>query len=177
LVIVNKLVSRTGTLLGLAAFLMVVSGERAEAQLNIIPRFRVKAGVFLPQNTSLKNAVGNTWLKVGADVNLPASLFPLGSTRIGIDYVVNGSSNIVPITITQIFQPSVAVRSPVYAGAGIGLWTGHIKGSGTSTQFGFRLLAGIEFSDRLFGEVQYDFVDKLGGARADGLSVLVGLKF
>jgi hypothetical protein len=174
---IQRLARRVCVVLGLAALALIAAGEKCEAQLGIIPRFRVKAGVFLPQNTSLKNAVGNTWLKVGADVNLPASLFPLGSTRVGIDYVVNGSSNIVPITLTQIFQPSVAVRSPVYAGAGIGLWTGHIKGSGTSTQFGFRLLAGIEFSERFFGEVQYDFVDKLGGVRADGLSVLVGLKF
>jgi hypothetical protein len=145
--------------------------------LGVLPRFRVKAGLFLPQNTSLKNAAGNTWLKFGADVNIPFSLVPLGSSRASIEYAVKGSSNIVPITFTQVFQPSVAVHSPLYVGAGIGLWTGHIKGGSTSSQIGFRLLGGLEFTEKLFLELQYDFVNKLSGVRADGLSVLVGTKF
>jgi len=151
---------------------------RANAQAGLIPTPRFKAGIFLPTNTSLQNAVGNTWLKLGADINVPFSLVPVvGSGRVGIDYVVDGSSNIIPITIMQIFQPSVAVHSPIYGGAGVGLWTGHIKGSGTSTKFGFRLVAGVETSSKIFFEAQYDIVDKLGGARADGFSVLIGTKF
>jgi hypothetical protein len=157
--------------------MLLVGASRAGAQTNLIPMPRFKIGAFFPTNTSLNNAVGNTWLKLGADVNVPFSLIPFGSTRAGIDYVVNGSSNIVPITLIQTFQPSAGLKSPVYVGAGIGLWTGHIKGSGSSTKFGFRVLAGAELSRKMFLEVQYDIVDKLGGARADGVSVLVGTQF
>ncbi len=177
----SKLFSRDSLaiLAGLAVLIASAAlSSSAGAQLGgVIPRPRVKAGIFLPTNTSLRNAVGNTWLKLGADVNIPFSLVPVGTARVGIDYVANGSSNIVPITVMQIFQPSVAVHSPIYGGAGIGLWTGHIKGSGTSTKFGFRIVGGVEFTDKFFLEAQYDIVDRLGGARADGFSILVGTKF
>jgi hypothetical protein len=151
---------------------------RADAQLPGVPHVRVKIGAFFPSDTSLSNATSNTWLKVGADVSVPFSLIPTGSMRAGIDYVVNGSSNIVPITLTQIIQPSAAVaKSPIYGGAGIGIWTGHIKGAGTSTKFGVRLLAGVDIAAHAFLEVQYDIVEKLATARADGFSVLVGARF
>lgn len=150
----------------------------AAAQVDILPKFRVKAGIFLPQNASLKNLVGDTWFKVGADVDVP--LFPgvIGSkTRAGVEWTQNGRNNILPITLTQVWQPSTAVRSPIYFGGGIGLWTARFIGSGTASRFGFRLVGGVEFSERFFGEVEYDFVDKISGIRADGLSVLVGTKF
>jgi hypothetical protein len=69
------------------------------------------------------------------------------------------------------------VTSPIYIGGGIGLWTGHIQGSGTSTRFGIRLLGGVDIGKNTFIEVQYDIVDKLAGVRADGVSLLIGLKF
>lgn len=161
----------------LGAAVILAIGPAAHAQLDVIPRPRLKIGAFFPTNTSLSNAIGNTWIKVGADVNIPFSLVPIGTARIGIDYVANGSSNIVPITFMQIIQPSAVARSPVYGGAGIGLWTGHIKGSGTSTRFGFRLVGGVEISKTTFIEAQYDIVDRLGSARADGFSALVGMRF
>jgi hypothetical protein len=161
------------------AALLIAAGlpAAARAQLDVIPRPRLKIGAFFPTNTSLSNAVGNTWLKLGADVNVPFSLVPIGTARVGIDYVANGSSSIIPITLVQVIQPSAVARSPIYGGAGIGLWTGHIKGSGTSTKFGFRLLGGVEISSRMFIEAQYDIVDRLGSARADGFSVLLGARF
>jgi hypothetical protein len=148
-----------------------------KAQVDILPRFRAKVGIFLPQNSSLKNLVGDNWFKVGADIDVP--LFPgiIGSkSRIGVEWTQNGRSNILPITLTQVWQPSTAVRSPVYFGGGVGLWTARFIGSGTASRFGFRLVGGVEFSEKFFGEVEYDFVDKVGGIRADGLSILVGTK-
>lgn len=171
----NRLSHSAGLLLALGAATLLPGS--AHAQLDVIPRPRLKIGAFFPTNTSLSNAVGNTWLKVGADINVPFSLLPFGTARAGIEYAVNGSSNIVPITLVQIIQPSAVARSPIYGGAGIGLWTGHIKGSGTSTRFGFRLVGGLDISSRSFLEVQYDIVDRLGSARADGVSVLLGVRF
>ena len=164
-----------GTLL---AFGIGCKPQSSNAQIGIFPTLRIKAGLFLPQNSSLRNAVGNTWIKLGADVGLPVGFALLGgSTRVGIDYVANGSSSIIPITLTSIMQPSIGLHSPVYVGGGVGFWTGHIKGSGTSTRFGLRLLGGVEISNKAFVELQYDIVDKLGNTRADGFSFLVGTKF
>jgi hypothetical protein len=162
------------------AALFSVSAAPSRAQLPLIPKIRLKAGIFIPQDSTLSNGVGNTWLKIGADVSLPVGLnLPIvgASTRLGIDYAVKGSSNIIPITLMEVIQPSVAIHSPVYGGAGIGLWTAHIKGAGSSSKLGFRLMGGIEFSEKFFGEVQYDIVGKIGGVRADGFSILVGTKF
>jgi hypothetical protein len=161
------------------AFVLLTACARpADAQVSILPKFRIKGGVFLTEVSSLKDAVGPTWIKIGADVSLPVGL-PLlsGGTRVGIDYVWNGSSNIIPITLTSVIQPSIGVTSPIYIGGGIGLWTGHIQGSGTSTRFGIRLLGGVDIGKNTFIEVQYDIVDKLAGVRADGVSLLIGLKF
>ena len=117
----------------------------------------------------LRSAVGfSRWqsmqllLKAGADVNIPIPL--VGSTRIGIDYEASGSSRMVPITVTQIFQPgALVVKSPIYFGTGIGLWNTHINGGGESTRLGFRVLAGLEFKG-LFVEANYDAVGRISGA-------------
>ena len=154
------------------------TARTAAAQLPIMPRVGVKAGAFLPNDTSFNNLAGNTWFKAGVDVGLPFSLVPaIGSARAEIDYQVNGRNNIVPITFNQIVQPSIGLHVPLYFGAGAGIWTGHIRGAGSSTTVGGRLIAGLELSKAMFVEAQYDFVGRIGGVRADGPSVLAGMRF
>ena len=153
----------------------VVAPSNAGAQAGFLPHVRVKAGVFLPSGGALKSSSSDTWYKFGADVNIPIPL--VGSTRIGIDYEASGSSRMIPITVTQIFQPSaVVVKSPIYFGTGIGLWNTHINGGGEASRLGFRVLAGVEFKG-CFAEAQYDAVGRVSGASADGISILVGKKF
>lgn len=162
----------------LAGALGLLNVLRAEAQLDLLPKIRLKAGVFLPQNTALNNAVGDVWFKVGGDVSVPLSLIPLFSTRIGVEGAFKDSSTVIPVTLMQVWQPSAVVaRSPVYAGGGIGLWTARVSGSPTATRFGFRLLGGADIGERLFLEAHYDFVDRIGRTRADGFSILLGVKF
>ena len=170
--------TRRAFLVAIALLCVSCASRSADAQIPLIPKIRLKAGVFVPTNSSLKDLIGGTWFKVGADITLPLGI-PLlsGGTRLGVDYVANGSSNIIPITLTSIIQPSVGVSSPVYVGGGFGLWTGHIKGKGTSSQLGLRILGGFDLGKSTFIEAQYDIVGKLGGVRADGFSVLMGLKF
>jgi len=98
------------------------------------------------------------------------------STRVGIDMSFKNSNRIVPITISEIIQPSAGVHSPIYGGAGFGLWNGHISGN-TSTKFGFRLIGGLDLTEKFFIEANYDNVGNLGGVRADGFSVVAGFKF
>lgn len=174
---VQVYIRRAVLFLGVFCVLWWCGATRADALVGL-PSLRFKIGLFSPQNSSLRGISGSDWLKIGADFNLPLGLLGFGTkTRVGIDYAFRGSSNILPITFNQIFQPSAAVASsPVYVGAGVGLWTIRAKGQPTLSRIGFRLLAGLEYSGYLL-EFQYDFVDRAGAVRADGLSVLVGLKF
>lgn len=169
-----RILSLTG-LLGLGS---ILAAKPAAAQLDILPKVRLKAGIFLPRSSSLSDVTSDSWLKVGADVQIPLSLIPVvGSTRVGIDFMQRGSSTIVPVTITQVFQPSLGLKSPLYVGAGVGLWTAKLPGNGTNTKVGLRLLAGFDITPRFFIEGQYDIVDGFKGVRADGFSALVGVRF
>ena len=166
-------------IISLVAF-TTLSIASADAQLGIIPQVRVKAGLFFPSSTGLTNAIGSAWLKVGADVSLPVGFnIPIvgASTRLGIDYAMKGSSSLVPITLTEVIQPSAGVKSPIYGGLGIGLYTAHFKGAGSASRFGYRLLGGFQFTSKFFVEAQYDVVGQIRGTRADGVSVLVGTHF
>ncbi|MEP6756498.1 MAG: hypothetical protein ABJA67_13415 [Chthonomonadales bacterium] len=153
---------------------------KANAQLSLLPSIRVKAGLFLPSSSTLTNAVGNTWIKLGVDVGLPVGFnIPIvgASTHIGIDYAVKGSSSLVPITLMEMIQPSAGVRSPIFGGIGLGMYTAHFKGAGSATRLGYRLMGGFEFNPKFFIEAQYDVVGQIRGTRADGISVLVGTHF
>ena len=166
------------------AFIIVLlsaalAGSPCEAQLGFLPKFRIRAGIFNPSSPDLKSVSGDTWLKIGADVSLPVGI-PLvgGGTRVGIDYMESKNSRIVPITLTQIIQPSAIVaHSPIYLGAGIGLFNGKISGRGSGTSLGARMLAGLDINGKLFVEAQYDVVGKVAGTRIDGFSFMVGTKF
>lgn len=151
----------------------------ANAQLGLVPKVRLKAGLFMPQGSGLKSVSDGTWLKFGGDISLPLGIpFVGGGSRLGIDYMESHGSRIVPITLTQIIQPSAVVaRNPLYGGTGIGLWNGRVAGQGSGTALGLRFLVGANISTNLFIEAQYDTVGKIAGTRVDGFSILAGTKF
>ena len=145
--------------------------QKSEAQTNLIPKPRVKIGVFMPSDSSVKDVSADTWIKIGADIGLP-----IVGLRAGIDYAFDGSDYIMPITVSQIFQPSAVVaKSPVYGGLGLGIWNAKVSGA-SGTALGIRATAGVEFAGYLV-EANYDIVSKIEGRRMDGLSILVGKKF
>ncbi len=153
------------------AFALCRFSTSSDAQTNLIPKPRVKIGAFSPADGGLRDATNPTWIKVGADIGLP-----LIGLRAGIDFAFDGSNRIMPITISQIFQPSaLVVKSPVYGGLGIGIWDARIAGV-SGSPIGFRGIVGIELAGYLV-EANYDIVGKVGGRRLDGLSLLVGKKF
>ena len=143
----------------------------SEAQTNLIPKPRLKIGAFFPSDNALQEATNPTWIKVGADIGLP-----IVGLRAGIDFAFDGSNNIMPITLSQIFQPSaVVVKSPVYGGIGVGIWNAKVAGV-SGSPIGVRGIVGVEMAGYLV-EANYDIVGKVGGRRLDGLSLLVGKKF
>lgn len=154
------------------AVLMLLSADASvQAQPDLIPKPRLKIGVFMPSDGPVKDVSADTWIKIGADIGLP-----IVGLRAGIDYAFDGSDYAMPITISQIFQPSAVVtKSPVYGGLGIGLWNARVSGA-SGTAIGLRGIVGVEFAGYLV-EANYDIVGKIEGRRMDGLSILVGKKF
>jgi len=163
----------------LAVLVCTMPAPEARAQQGLFPNLRVKAGVFIPSGGSLARGTGDIWFKIGADVALPIGFSLLGgTTRAGIEYTARGSSSMVPITLTQVLQPSLTLgHSPVYVGGGIGLWTVHVSGAGSASNLGFRVLGGVDIGKSSFVEVEYDFVGRVHGVNADGFTVAAGLWF
>jgi hypothetical protein len=155
-----------------AATLFCCAAGPASAQIDIVPKYRIMAGIMMPVNSAARDATSSIWPKIGADVKLP-----LIGVRAGIDYAFQGSSSITALTATYIIQPSaVVVQSPVYGGLGLGVWNVKISGVGSKSRVGARLVLGGEMMS-FFVEGQYDLIGSIGGVRADGISLLIGKKF
>ncbi|MGC8668666.1 MAG: hypothetical protein ACP5VE_11185 [Chthonomonadales bacterium] len=169
---------RSGQHATLVLAVMSLLCAQVQAQ-GFFPNLRIKAGVFIPSGGTLAKGTGDLWFKIGADAALPLGFTLLGgTTRAGIEYTARGSSSIVPITLTQVLQPSLTLgHSPVYVGGGIGLWTVHVAGAGSGSNLGFRVLGGVEIGRSSFIEVEYDFVGRVHGVNTDGLTISAGLRF
>ena len=147
----------------------------ARASLTPFP-IRLKAGLVFPTKAPLNG--GDQWWKVGADLDLPLGIGFLGKTRVGIEYCQQCTKNtIIPVTLTQVYSPSLAFKNPIYFGAGVGLWTAKIIGTPTATRLGGRLVAGIDVTSKYFIEGEYDFVQKVNGINLTNFSVALGMKF
>ncbi len=171
--------------LGLSAGASAQSATPAEKPITI------KLGVFLPSGSALKNAVSDTWFSAGAEYALvpkagagaaPQSFVPLGYVdyagvnRHGVnaDYVGIG-----PGFRYNLAAPGSSSLIP-YVGAGVGAYFLHAKGFGGSsnkTNFGYRLNAGVEFSQSYLFEINYTDANSLSGARFGGFNIQAGIKF
>lgn len=155
-----------------ALILMGTRPAAAQVGQSSFPNIRLKIGALFPNDSSIGSG---TWIKLGADADLPAiSLIPGLQSRVGIDYEWNGGSYVIPITYSEIWQ---APLGPLYLGVGAGLYTGHLKGSGTESRIGVRFIAGTSLGHGAFLELNYDIVAHFSTGRVDGLSVMVGKSF
>ncbi len=149
----------------------------AKAQIDLVPKFRIKAGIFLPQDGNLTNVSGSVWYKVAVDFNIPFGSTPVGNARLGIEYAGNGSSHVVPVLFGGVFQPSVGIKSPVYLGAAIGAYNIKADGQSSGWAFGGRILGGVDFTRNIFLEIQYDVTGKAKGFDASGFSIMLGAQY
>ena len=168
-------------------------GTRAQAQDDLpAPKpIAIKLGVFLPSNSDLKEVIGKTWFSAGADYAFlqktgdgqsPAALVPLGY----VDYAINKSHGITadyigvgPGARYYLGAPGTSSLTP-YVGAGAGAEVLHSSGNGTSlnqTRFGFKVNAGVEFSQTYLFEINYTYPGSLSGTHYDGFNIQVGAKF
>ena len=174
-------------LVGLAAGSVAAQSETPAAK-----PITIKLGVFLPSGSGLKDAVGKTWFSVGAEYDVPqsagksaaaqSSLTPLGY----IDYAQNSKNGlradylgIGPGVRYTLAAPGTGTLIP-YVGAGIGAYFLHASGLGGSsnkTDFGYRLNAGVEFSQSYLFEINYTDPGSLSGTQFSGFNIQVGAKF
>ena len=150
----------------------------------------IKLGAFFPSGSALKDAVGKTWFSAGAEYAVTQgassttaqSLLPLGY----VDYAENSSHGIKadyvgvgPGVRYYLTPPGAGTLTP-YVGAGIGAYFLHASGFGSSdnkTRFGYRLNAGVEFSQSYLFEINYTDPSSLDGAQFGGFNVQVGARF
>lgn len=188
--------TRTAAAALLAAFGSVLSaglssGASAQSATPAEKPITLKLGVFLPSGSRLKNAASDTWFSAGLEYALvpkpdaetaAPGFLPLayvdyaGSNRHGVNARYIG---VGPGFRYNLAAPGSSTLIP-YVGAGAGAYFLHGSGLGSSsskTQFGYRLDAGVEFSQAYLFEVNYTDANKLGSTRVGGFNIQVGAKF
>ena len=164
----------------------LTAGHAAQAQdpEQVQKPTTLKIGVFLPSNGNVKNALGKTWLSIGADYafnkqGASQRLMPLGY----IDYSFKSShglnANYVglgPAARYYLSPPGTSSFSP-YLGAGVGAYFLHASGLTNKTRVGFKVNAGLEINQSYLLEVNYTNAGSIQGVRLDGINAQVGLRF
>jgi len=153
-----------------------------------IPALSVKLGGFLPTQSNMKDAAGQSWWAFGVDYRPPFHYHPLGANiHLGADIVWHGtgnqSYNVTDVTGKLVWGITPLGSHPrVWGGLGGGLYyinTPHMAGNPTG---GAKFIMGIDFTDRVFFEADYDwvggFTDSIGtDLRVDGVTLALGVRF
>ena len=136
-------------------------------------------GVFLPSGQA-KKAGGDAQIDVDFRYGLPIPnlVAPLRTViSLGVETGAhNGEhSTIVPLTVSEIFSlngGSPFAPGAFYVGGGIGGFLENQSGVSSAVRVGGLLNAGYNFTDSIFLDAKYQFVE-----HANGLGVGVGLRF
>ena len=171
---------------------LLVAAPGAQAQLAptqpVQKPISIKLGGFFPTSSSGRDAGGNTLVSVGLDYAfaktaaanpiLPSVYFDFqGGNRHG------GHSDTYGLGVAvrdYAGSPALGRISP-YVGAGIGLYDVDLKRGGTDAEntvnVGAKIFGGVELSNSLFGEVNYQFLPKHNGINPAGVGVQIGYRF
>jgi hypothetical protein len=189
---VGLLAAMFGT--GLCGFLgtgaAAQSDAPAQADTAAAKPITIKLGSFFPGGSKLRDGISDTWFSAGAEYafqpsassSATSSLIPLAyvdyaeTNRHGLDadYVGVGPG------VRYYLTPAGTGTLTPYVGAGIGAYFLHASGFGGSdskTQFGYRLNAGVEFSQSYLFEVNYTDAGSQSGARFNGFTLQLGARF
>ena len=186
----KRIAARAGWALSAALLLVSIAGSaRAQdAEPAQTKRWAVKLGAFMPTQGALRGEAGCVCLNVGVDYYPHMASRPLnGDVVFGADFYSsskNGKSfTCVPLTVKLLWPISPAgAKMPVYGGLGTGLYFVNTGFSSGVTEPGLKVILGIDITDKIFAEFNYDYVsgftNRLSeGLRADGLSVSAGMRF
>lgn len=180
------------TCLYVAGLVAAMAGVGATARAQDIEppvqrTWSIKLGAFLPTQSDMQSQSSDVWWYGGVDYHPNFRYKPAnGEVYFGADFEWRQSEQlgyfVIPMTAKIVWNITPAEsRHRVYGGVGAGVYfinTGYNSGT---TQAGLRFIAGVELSDRLFCEVNYDwvnpFTDNRGTSlRADGVTALLGYR-
>lgn len=149
-----------------------------------------KIGIFRPNDSDLRDAVGESWFLIGLDAESP--LAPDASWVYSLEYLHKsgdkGTMTEIPILLTwrktqvsgepTIFEQPQPTYYP-YIGVGIGLY--YLKaenGTSDSTwKTGFHILVGARFSSNMFAELRWNTIGKWKDTDCGGYSLMMGIRF
>lgn len=174
-----KAMAARGALIGA----LCLPAQEAAAQVGgLLPKVRVKLGVFLPQDGDTKDFAGTTHLRGEVEVGLPVP--GAGRVSVAAGYSEGSKSGrklrVIPITVSQTFSPpnpAAGITGNVYFGYGIGLYYLRASGGGDSdskTSLGGFGMVGYQFPNDLFIEGKYHLTGKVGDVSASGISLMLG---
>ncbi|MEP6756499.1 MAG: hypothetical protein ABJA67_13420 [Chthonomonadales bacterium] len=185
-----KSTTRLAGILGAACALFFAGSSVARAQ-DPEPReahtLSFKLGAFTPTNGTLRNDSGTPYLALGVDYD-PNLRFKLagGNIVFGLDFLYRTSGGkkylTIPITVKSLWNlTSMESRFHFYGGIGGGIYIINTGFIGATTQIGAKFIAGVDITQRIFAEVNYDYIggfsDNLGrGVRADGITLWLGFR-
>jgi hypothetical protein len=188
---VLKGISLRAGIMSVALTLMLVGPTTAaRAEDETLPRtWSVKLGAFFSNNGGMKAQASETWWYGGVDYFPNFRFRPLrGDVHIGFDARWRSHSSVdfhvldLNATIRWPLTNPDSSRLRVYGGFGAGIYFVQTAFLKDLTTVGAKFLLGVDLTDRLFIEANYDwvsgFTDNLGNPlRADGVSLAGGYRF
>lgn len=144
----------------------------------------VDAGVFFPQDSTVRSVFGDAWFRVGLT---PISLQAPGTWKTTLDFAYLRSSRfgssvaLMPLTfgVTRSFgqdqnvRPYVALRAGPYWGDVNSTTLGINK---SKVGFDANVAAGLLFQGGFYIEARYDYMSKFEGLNFSGFFLSAGLK-
>lgn len=173
--------------------LVAFAGSGALAQYANDGRIAVRAGLYQPTGSVLKNEGSSTWKTFGVSYSLKLDDKGRTLTSVGLDRTAESggrfSGEATSVNYMLHWRPENQVDRGFYAGAAGALYLlkeelldyglfppepGH-KYDGIKP--GLQVMAGYEFAPGYFAEIRYQYVDKLAsGVDFSGASVVLGTR-
>lgn len=172
----------------LVAFCVV--GLMAQEEIGQQLKYSAKIGLFRPNDSDLRDALGESWFLIGLDAE--KQMAPDASWVYSVEYLHksgNGTTMTeIPLLVTwrktqvsaepSIFEQPEPQYYP-YLGVGLGLY--YLKaedGTSDSTwKTGFHILVGARFSSNLFAELRWNTIGKWHDTDCGGYSLMMGVRF
>ena len=180
-----------------AAALMAPTGARAD----LVEGLSIRAGFFSPSSgmTTIEETGGNgeagpglrTKIDFGAWggglayelKGVPSLLNGEGwSTSLSVDFHYSerksGIVRIIPVAVNQVYNLECEGACKPFVGFCLTAATINGDGLGTSTRWGGGLILGANFTEKMYLESRYEWIDSTGGAPdASGFRTYLGYRF